>query len=132
MAKEINPLHVYSSYNSIFTLAVLTKEEINYPDETYIGATAQLEILKSGGKSESYVSTVFEDQIGGKLEYYIEDVSIEAIVVPNTKTRLTNATNIEFQVTEPYSMGFVFTNFTDCCFTSRFYKLYTSTFFAYN
>ena len=105
MAKEINPLHVYSSYNSIFTLAVLTKEEINYPDETYIDGTAQLEILRSGGKSENYVSTVFEDQIGGKLEYYIEDVSIEAIVVPNTKTRLTNATNIEFQVTEPYSMG---------------------------
>lgn len=105
MAKEINPLHVYSSYNCIFTLAVLTKEEINYPDETYINGSPQLEILRSGGKSESFVSTVFEEQIGGKLEYFIEDVNIEAIVVPNTKTRLTNATNIEFQVIEPYSMG---------------------------
>lgn len=45
MAKEINPLHVYSSYNCIFTFAVLTKDEINYPDETYANGNAQLEIL---------------------------------------------------------------------------------------
>lgn len=105
MARQINPLHAYSSYNCIFTFAVLTKEEINFPDETYVNGTPQLEIFRSGGKGESFVSTVFEDQIGGKLEYFIEDVNIEAIVVPNTKTRLTNATNIEFQVIEPYSMG---------------------------
>ena len=37
MAIEVNPLHVYSSYNYIFTFAVLTKDEINFPDETYIG-----------------------------------------------------------------------------------------------
>jgi len=105
MAKEINPLHIYSSYNCIFTFAVLTKDEINYPDETYANGPAQLEIFRSGGKSESHVSTVFEEQIGGKLEYFIEDVNIEAIVVPNTRTRLTNVTNINFQVIEPYSMG---------------------------
>ena len=105
MAIEVNPLHVYSSYNYIFTFAVLTKDEINFPDETYIGDKPQLEIFRSGGKSEGFVSTVFEEQIGGKLEYFIEDVEIEGIVVPNTRTRLTNATNISFQVVEPYSMG---------------------------
>ena len=105
MAKEINPLHVFSSYNCIFTFAVLTADEINFPDDTYAGGAPQLEIFRSGGKSESFVSTIFEDQIGGKLEYYIEDVEIEGIIVPNTRTRLTNATNISFQVLEPYSMG---------------------------
>ena len=105
MAKEINPLHVFSSYNCIFTFAVLTADEINFPDDTYAVGSPQLEIFRSGGKSESFVSTVFEDQIGGKLEYYIEDVEIEGIIVPNTRTRLTNATNISFQVLEPYSMG---------------------------
>ena len=69
-----------------------------FPDATYASQPAQLEIFRSGGKGESYVSTVFEDQIGGKLEYFIEDLDIQAIVVPNTKTRLTNATNISFTV----------------------------------
>ena len=105
MATEVNPLHIYSSYNCIFTFAVLTKDEVNFPDATYASQPAQLEIFRSGGKGESYVSTVFEDQIGGKLEYFIEDLDIQAIVVPNTKTRLTNATNISFTVLEPYSMG---------------------------
>jgi hypothetical protein len=105
MAVEINPLHVYSSYNYIFTFAVLTKDEVNFPDETYVGDKPQLEIFRSGGKSEASVSTIFEEQIGGKLEYFIEDVEIQALVVPNTRTRLTNATNISFQVIEPYSMG---------------------------
>jgi hypothetical protein len=100
-----NTLHQFASFNSIFTLSVLTVDEVNMPDETYRVQQPLLQIFRSGGGAENKVTTAYEDAIGGKLEYFIDDVEIEGIVVPNSKTRSTNATFISFNVTEPYSMG---------------------------
>lgn len=100
-----NTLHQFASFNSIFTLSVLTVDEVNMPDETYRVQQPLLQIFRSGGGAENKVTTAYEDAIGGKLEYFIDDVEIEGIVVPNSRTRSTNATFISFSVTEPYSMG---------------------------
>jgi hypothetical protein len=100
-----NTLHQFASFNSIFTLSVLTVDEVNMPDETYRVQQPLLQIFRSGGGAENKVTTAYEDAIGGKLEYFIDDVEIEGIVVPNNRTRSTNATFISFSVTEPYSMG---------------------------
>ena len=105
MAPKTNTLHQFASFNCIFTLSVLTVDEVNMPDETYRSQEPLLQIFKSGGGAENKVTTAYEDAIGGKLEYFIDDVEIEGLVVPNSKTRSTNATFISFNVTEPYSMG---------------------------
>lgn len=100
-----NMLHQFSSFNCIFTLSVLTVDEVNMPDETYRAQEPILQIFRSGGGATNKVTTVYEDAIGKKLEYFIDNVTIDGIMVPNSKTRTTNATFLEFEVTEPYSMG---------------------------
>jgi len=106
MAIETNSLHQFSSFNTIFTLSCLTRDEIAVPNETYRAYGPQNVILRSGGGAgDNKVTTVYEDVIGGKLEYFIDNVSIDALCVPNTKSRSTNATFVTFQVSEPYSMG---------------------------
>ena len=105
MAIETNSLHQFASFNTVFTFSCLTREEIAVPNETYRNSGPANVIFQSGGTYNNKVTTVYEDAIGGKLEYYIDNVMIEGLCVPNTKSRSTNATYIEFTVTEPYSMG---------------------------
>ena len=105
MSIEINSLHQFSSFNTIFTFSCLTREEIAVPNESYRSYGPANVIFQSGGTYKNKVSTAYETAIGGKLEYYVDNVMIEALCVPNTKSRSTNATYIEFTVTEPYSMG---------------------------
>ena len=105
MAVEKNSLHQFSSFNTIFTFSCLTREEIAVPNETYRSVGPANVIFQSGGTFKNKVTTAYEEAIGGKLDYFIDNVMIEALCVPNTKSRSTNATYIEFTVTEPYSMG---------------------------
>jgi len=105
MAPQPNPLRQYASFNTIFELAVLTHDEELFPDETYRQNPPQLPICRNGGGATNAVTTYFEEQLGKKLEYVIDNVEIEGLVTPNSRTRTTNATTISFQVTEPYSMG---------------------------
>lgn len=101
-----NILHQFASWNNIFTLSVLTVDEVNMPDETYRNNEPSLQILRSGGGlGKNKVTTIYEDLIGGRLEYFIDNVNVEALIAPTNRTRSTNATLIEFTVTEPYSMG---------------------------
>lgn len=101
-----NILHQFASWNNIFTLSVLTPDEVNVPDETYRVGDPSMVILKSGGGAgKNKVTTIYEDMIGGRLEYFIDNVNIDSLITPTNKTRSTNATLIEFTVTEPYSMG---------------------------
>ena len=106
MSIETNSLHQFSSFNTIFTMSCLTRDEIAVPNETYRAYGPQNVILRSGGGAgDNKVTTEYEDIIGGKLEYFIDNVNIEALCVPNSKSRSTNATFITFTVEEPYSMG---------------------------
>lgn len=106
MAIKRNSLHQFASFNSIFTMSCLTRDEIAVPDETYRASQPQNIIFRSGGGAgQNKVTTEYEDIIGGKLEYFIDNVNVEALCVPNTKSRSTNATFVTFNVYEPYSMG---------------------------
>ena len=99
-----NQLEPFSSMNYIFTLGCLTPYELNYPDLTYRYADPEIIILKSGGGAgQKKVRTAFEQS--GAVEYFIDNVNIKTIISPMDGSRSTNATNIFFEVLEPYSMG---------------------------
>lgn len=102
--KRPNELRKYTSVNSIFTLACLTVDEINNPEATYRSNPPQIQILRSGGGVEGKALTAYESS-DRKLEYFIDNVEIESIIVPTGNTRTSNATTISFEVYEPYSMG---------------------------
>lgn len=102
--KQDNELRQYASYNTIFTLACLTPEEINNPESTYRITDPQVTILRSGGGAKNKALTAYETS-DKKVEYFIDNVEIQSIIAPTSSTRTSNATNITFEVTEPYSMG---------------------------
>lgn len=102
--KQPNELRRYSSFNCIFTLACLTPDEINNPESTYRSGPPKITILKSGGGAKGKALTAYETA-EKQLEYFIDNVEIESIIAPTTRTRTSNATKIDFEVTEPYSMG---------------------------
>jgi len=102
---EPNLLHQYASFNSIFFFFFLTADEIAVPAETYRANGPANVIFRSGGGASNKVTTFYEDAIGGKVEFFIDDLTIDSLVSPNQKSRATTATFIEFTVSEPYSMG---------------------------
>lgn len=108
--KIINPLHQYNSFNSIFTLAVLTLDEINFPARLR-SKPASVIILRSGGSGNSKYLTLYDANFDGNTsaqrtarEYFINDVNINTMPAPNAKGS-SNITSIDFNVYEPYSMG---------------------------
>ena len=101
--KLTNPLEQFATFNYIFTLGCISNEELAFPDLTYRRKDPSVVILRSGGGPTPGSATLYESD--GKTEYFIDDVEIETIVAGNDGTRSTNATSINFKVTEPYSMG---------------------------
>lgn len=99
-----NQLEIFSSFNCIFTLACLTPDEINYPEQTYRINPPAVTVLRSGGGAINKALTAYETS-NAQLEYFITDVEIETIIAPTTATRSSNAIGIRFKVIEPYSMG---------------------------
>ena len=99
-----NQLEKFASYNYIFTLGCLNAYEVNFPDLTYRYNDPNVLILRSGGGAgAAKTRTAFETK--GAVEYFIDEVEINCLVAPGADTKQTNATSIEFQVLEPYSMG---------------------------
>lgn len=101
--KMPNPLDQFASYNYQITLGCLNAFEVNFPDFTYRKREPFVTILRSSGGDTRGSKTLYET--GGKTEYFIDDIEIQSIIAPNDGTRLTNATSIDFKITEPYSMG---------------------------
>jgi hypothetical protein len=103
-----NELHKFSSFNTIFTLACLTIDEINNPYSLRI-KTPNKVILRNGGSSKSKFVTQYDRPLEGGAtaarEFFITDVEIQTVVAPNPKTKHTNAYKINFTVVEPYSLG---------------------------
>lgn len=97
-----NPLGEYSSFNCLFTLSALSKEELNNPDGTYKnGATSANVIFSSGSRNPSNrIATE-----SGKFEYYSDNIEFVSMVSFNPKTQNTNSQMYSFEVIEPYSMG---------------------------
>ena len=97
-----NELNQYASYAPVFTLGCLTNIELNFPISYRVLGPA-VKIIRSGGRGGPTIPTIYD--IGGKTEFFIEDVQVKNHVAPNPGTRHSNATGISFKVIEPYSMG---------------------------
>ena len=93
-----NDLRHFASFNYIFTLSALTTHEINSPDTTYRQGKTEIPIIKSGGGVKPLVPL-------RQREYFIDNVQIKSIIAPKGTIRQSNATSINFEITEPYSMG---------------------------
>lgn len=102
-----NELNQFASYSPVFTLGCLTNIELNFPLSYRILGPA-VKIIRSGGRGGPTIPSIYD--IGGKTEFFIEDVEIKNHVAPNPGTRHSNATSVRFKVIEPYSMGQFFHN----------------------
>ena len=101
-AKSDNPLNQYSSFNCLFTLAALSREELasrNYSVSNLknIIATSKGD-WGNGGKRR--VVTEF-----GSFDYFIDDLIIASTPSHSSETGNTSANKLSFKVTEPYSMA---------------------------
>lgn len=95
-----NILSTYASYNYILGLGVLTDNEVNNPDTTYMKGKSIPLICKSGGTDpNNRIKTAY-----GKFDFFIDNLIIDSLIGYENKTS-TNATSISFEVIEPYSMG---------------------------
>lgn len=92
-----NDLRIFSSFNYIFTMSCLTINELHNPHGTYRKGNVTHKILKSGGGVPSSSPR--------QREFFIDNLQIKSLVAPTIKTRLTNATSLQFEIFEPYSMG---------------------------
>lgn len=107
-----NILHNYATYNYILGLGVLSPNEVNFPDSTYLAGNAPLLILKDGSVDpNNRVKTPY-----GRFEFFMTELTFEGYVGNSRKTGNTNATNIQFKVVEPYSMGLFMTSMQQAAF----------------
>lgn len=106
-----NPLSYYTTYNYVFTLSVLNEAQINYPDQTYKRGILGPLILKSGsGSPTNRVPTAHKTILNpsGSFDFFLEDLQIAGVIGFDKDTGNTNATNLNFKIIEPYSMGLFF------------------------
>ena len=99
-----NVLHNYASYNYLWTLSVLSPQDLNFPDDSYRKGKLGPIILQSGsGNPNDRISTIFRstDNPSGKFDYYIENVRISGMIGMDKTTGNTNATGITFDSVEP-------------------------------
>ena len=106
-----NVLHNFATYNYVWTLSVLSPQDLNFPDDSYRKGKLGPIILKSGsGEPNDRISTTYRspDNPQGKFDYFMEDVKINGMMGMDKATGNTNATGINFNIVEPYSMGLFF------------------------
>lgn len=127
--RQPNVLRDYNHYNYSITLGILNTEEFNNP-LSYRQKGFRKIILQSGGGGLEKRQRVAAEE-DGHAEYFIENLNIDAVITPNPNTGIGLGTTIEFEVTEPYSMGKFtealidaavsegFTNFTNAPFCLR-------------
>lgn len=104
MALERNKLNKFSSFNCIWFMDVATRSEIR--SSAYKNKRGR--IARSSGIADTAgasLQTFDEQNLGVKGEYFIDNVSTQAYVSPNPYSGVANVTRIEFEITEPYSIG---------------------------
>lgn len=98
----VNPLHKFASYNYILTFAALTPAQVKSNSLLNPGELTNI-ISKTGGdwgNGGKRVNTGF-----GKFDYFIEDLVIKTIYGFDGRKGNSFATDINFKIVEPYSMG---------------------------
>lgn len=102
-SKLLSPLRKFNHYNYVVTLGILNTSEYNDPS-SYRGSGFSRVILQSGGGAyDRRIRTAEEGSTD--MEYFIEDLEIDAVIAPNPNTGVALGTTISFKVIEPYSMG---------------------------
>ena len=97
-----NVLHQYATYDYVLSLCCLDTNGLNFPGSSYIAGNIPPLICKSAGASPYDRITLAN---GKKYDFYIDDLVITSGVGFSQATGNTNTFNLEFTVTEPYSMG---------------------------
>lgn len=98
-----NDLERAATINTIITLSVLSQQEINDPD-TFRSSGPAVNILRSGG-GITKPQTAVESALGINTEFFIDNLEMDSLITATPATGNTNATTINFNVVEPYSMG---------------------------
>ena len=103
----INPLSQFSSFNAIMTLSSITKTQHKTPLESYKAGNIGEIVLRSAGGGSRLQETAMttRDNPSGQYDFFIDNLEIQSIISHNEQTKGSNATDITFEVKEPYSMG---------------------------
>lgn len=129
-----NILHKYSSYNTIFTLSVLSKDQLNDPSQWKVGTPIKNIIARSSGVGNLPTSRDTRKDItaqdtgdeattkiklaidptkgetlaqGSYLDLFMDNVQIDSAWGHNERGKNTNATGISFFVKEVHSVDFI-------------------------
>lgn len=102
-----NPLEKFTSFNSLFTFSALSPDEVNFPDKSYRNNNLGKIIISSAGRYADRVSTAYvtKENNTGAYEFFIDNVEMESIIAPTVNAKGTNVFSVNFEVTEPYSIG---------------------------
>lgn len=95
-----NPLHAYATYDYILSIGILTPDQINNPDTTYMAGKGFSIICKSANaEPANRVETAY-----GRFDFFIDNLVLESSL-GHEKNCNTNVTRLTFDIYEPYSMG---------------------------
>ena len=95
-----NPLHAYATYDYILGIGVLTDEDLNNPDTTYmIGKSIPLICKSANAEPSNRINTPY-----GKFDFFIDNLKLDQ-VIGHENGNNTNVTTFSFDIIEPYSMG---------------------------
>jgi hypothetical protein len=102
-----NPLGVFSSFNCVLTLSSISKESHRRPQQTYKAGNIGEVVLRSAGAGSKAQLTAMKtpNNPTGQYDFFIDNLEIQSLITFNQQTKGTNATDITFDVFEPYSMG---------------------------
>ena len=100
-----NPLHEFATVNHVITLAVLDAQEINFTGVVVKNGPKYPVAQTAGrvGRDPTAFGTA-----GLNLEMLIDNLNIDAVVAPTPQNRTAQATNITFDIIEPFSIGVLF------------------------
>lgn len=102
-----NPLSTFSSFNAIITLSSITETQHKKPLESYKAGDIGEVVLRSAGAGSKAQETLMttRDNPSGQYDFFIDNLEMQSIISHNQQTKGSNATDITFEVKEPYSMG---------------------------
>lgn len=98
-----NALEEFASYTTLFTMAVLKKEQYNNPFKYRSGDFEDNQVIfSSAGRFDDNkrANTKY-----GTPEYYVDNLKINTVIAPNEGTGSSNAISMSFEIYEPYSAG---------------------------
>lgn len=107
-----NPLHDFATFTTQMKLVALTDEEVNFP---YVLMNQDSDFVCAQTAGLETKSTTLFDKAGFTLEYHMQNLEIEAAVSTGMTNKHSQATNINFEVVEPFSMGLFVQNLIQKC-----------------